>query len=511
MSGQVAVGSGQCKKSLPGRVIASVGGGNERGEIPPPMLAMTGAGRFFLRLLFSLFTLLFSLFTPVFAQDSLRFFSFDDFQEMVLTRHPVARQAALLPEVARAELLEVRGLFDPKFVAYFDRKGFKGIDYFNRFDTYLRVPTWFGADLKAGYEQNTGGRLLAEESPRLSYAGLTLPLAQNLLIDARRATLRQARLAQGLAEAERLGLLNKVLFDAAKTYWDWYLSDQQAQLAEEGFQLADLRYRAVAQRTQLGDLAAVDSIEARITRQDRLVQAQQAELERQNARLVLSNFLWNPNGDPLELPPGSRPGPVAFRTVADSTLQRLLTQARSSHPDLLKVDFKLRQLTVEERFRRNQLLPQLNVNFNFLNEPKVLQDNVVGNAFLVNNHKIGAEFILPLFLRKERGKLQQVRFKQTQILLDQQLIRREIGTDVQAAFNEIQNLAQQLATQEGIVRDQDQLTRAERRKFEMGESSLFLVNARESKFLELRYKLESIKAKYEKALAGLAFAAGGGR
>jgi outer membrane protein TolC len=445
------------------------------------------------------------------APDSLRFFSFDDFQEMVLTRHPVARQAALLPDIARAELLEARGLFDPKLATFFDRKGFKGIDYYNRFDGYLQVPTWFGVDLKAGYERNSGDRLTNPESPSLAYAGLSVPLAQGLLIDARRATIRQAQLGRNLAEADRAKLINKVLLDAAKTYWDWYFTHQQYRLAEEGFQLADVRYRAIAQRAKIGDLAAVDSIEARITRQDRLVQLQQATVERQNARLVLSNFLWDDADNPLELPETAQPGPVSFRTVDDTTLQRLVNQARAAHPELLALGYKLRQLDVQERFQRNQFLPRLNVNFNFLSEPKVTQENFVVQPFLVNNHKFGAEFIMPILWRKERGKLQQVQLKQRQLRLDQQQTSREILNDVQASYNDVKALEQQVSTQESAVRDQDVLLNAERRKFDLGESSVFLVNTRESKFLELRLKLENLRAKYEKALAQLAYAAGGAR
>lgn len=460
------------------------------------------------RFRFSLFLVHCALFIPAKAQDSLRFFTFDAFQEIVLEHHPVARQAALLPDIARAELLEARGLFDPKLATFFDRKAFKGIDYYNRFDSYLQVPTWLGVDLKAGYERNAGERLTNPESPSLAYAGISVPLAQGLLIDARRATIRQAQLARNVADADRAKLINKVLFEAAKAYWDWNFAYQQYRVADEGFSLADVRYRAIARRVQLGDLAAVDSLEARITRQDRLVQLQQATVERQNARLVLSNFLWDTAGNPLELPETAQPGPMSARSVDNGVLQRLLNQARAAHPELLALGYKLRQLDVEERFRRNQFLPQLNVNFNFLTEPKVTQENFVVQPFLLNNHKFGAEFILPILWRKERGKLQQVQLKQRQIRFDQQQTNREIGNDVQASYNDVKALEQQLTTQESAVRDQDALQRAERRKFELGESSVFLVNARESKFLELRLKLESLKAKYEKALAQLAYAAG---
>jgi outer membrane protein TolC len=115
---------------------------------------------------------------------------------------------------------------------------------------------------------------------------------------------------------------------------------------------------------------------------------------------------------------------------------------------------------------------------------------------------------MPLFLRKERGKLQQVRIKRQSTGLDLNLARREIQNDVYAAYNEVRNFEKQLKIQEEATRNQEILVRAEQRKFDVGESTLFLINTRESKLIEMRTKVESLKSKYEKALANLAYMAG---
>ena len=51
---------------------------------------------------------------------------------------------------------------------------------------------------------------------------------------------------------------------------------------------------------------------------------------------------------------------------------------------------------------------------------------------------------------------------------------------------------------------------AGQQKFELGESSLFLVNARETKLIDRRVKGEELKTKYQKAVAEL-YVAGGTR
>jgi hypothetical protein len=70
----------------------------------------------------------------------------------------------------------------------------------------------------------------------------------------------------------------------------------------ESYELADVRFRAVKERVVQGDLAPIDSLEAQTILQDRFVQLRQAEVGLVNARLMLSNYLWDANDTPLEIP-----------------------------------------------------------------------------------------------------------------------------------------------------------------------------------------------------------------
>lgn len=436
-------------------------------------------------------------------------FGYDDFKNLVLKNHPTVKQANLFPRDAEAEIMQAKGAFDPKLSSYFDRKAFKGVDYYNRWENALKIPTWSGVDFKLGYERNTGKYLLPEESPELIVAGLTVPIGQGLVIDARRNTLKQAQLGRNYAEAERQKLINSTVFYAAKSYWDWWFSYQQLQLIREGYDLADKRFIATRERARVGEQATIDSVEAKITLQDREVALQQAIIDLQNNRLALSNYLWSTNEIPLELPEDAAPPVAGIRKVDETTLLALINQAKLQHPEIQKLNVKIDQLQIEERFRREMLKPVFNANFNFIADGfanKPVYDNK--NSFSLDNHKLGFEFVMPLFLRKERGKLQQIRIKQQSTGLDLNLTRREILNDVYAAYNDVRNYEKQLKIQEDATRNQEILVRAEQRKFDIGESTLFLINTRESKLIEMRTKVESLKSKYEKALANLAYMAG---
>ncbi|MDW8297632.1 MAG: TolC family protein, partial [Raineya sp.] len=65
-----------------------------------------------------------------------------------------------------------------------------------------------------------------------------------------------------------------------------------------------------------------------------------------------------------------------------------------------------------------------------------------------------------------------------------------------------------LLLQEDIVKNQQKLRDAEQQRFVNGESSVFLINARESKLIDLQVKLVALQAKYEKAKVMLRWAAG---
>lgn len=442
-------------------------------------------------------------------------FTADVFFELVRQYHPLVKQAGLFGEEARQAVVQARGAFDPKLVASYDRKEFGNTLYYNHWQNKLAVPLWVaGIDLTVSYDRNAGQYINpAERTPSsgLTGAGISLPIGQALLIDARRTAVQQAKLAVTLAQADQLKLVNKTLFDAAKAYWEWFLAYQQQRLLTEGYELADLRFRALRERALLGDAATIDTTEALITVQDRQVQRQQADVEEQNTRLRLSTFLWNEQGQPVELPALARPQEAPLTTYDEQRLQTLLGLAAERHPDVVKLTTKAQQLTLEERFRKAMIQPQIQVSASILSQTPsvdVPYDWSDYYAFRPQNHKISVDFVFPLFLRKERGKLREVQVKNRQVNLERQQTSRDIQNTVQAAYNQLQALARQVALQQQTIQNQQRLLSAEQQKFDIGESSLFLVNSRETKLIDLRLKGEELKTKYQKAIAELHYVAG---
>ena len=79
-------------------------------------------------------------------------------------------------------------------------------------------------------------------------------------------------------------------------------------------------------------------------------------------------------------------------------------------------------------------------------------------------------------------------------------------TILSSYYNELLAVRQQLNIMTSTNTNFIKLYQGERLKFETGESSLFLLNARQSKVLETAQKLIELKAKWQKAYVSLLWA-----
>ena len=86
--------------------------------------------------------------------------------------------------------------------------------------------------------------------------------------------------------------------------------------------------------------------------------------------------------------------------------------------------------------------------------------------------------------------------------------QREVVNLVITSYNDILNLNSILEMQQQMVNNYERLLSAELLNFQTGESSLFLVNTRETKLIEARAKLLELQVKYQKAKINLLWAAG---
>ena len=437
------------------------------------------------------------------AQDTL-VMDFREYLGYVKKFHPVAKQANLVLNSAEANLLKARGGFDPKIEVDYSQKEFKNTEYYDILNATFKIPTWFGIELKANFEQNEGVYLNPERTvpdDGLYSAGVSVPVAQGLFINDRMATLKKAKAFRQQSMADRDLLINDILYNASLAYFNWLQAYQESLLYQDFLDNALQRFRGIKKSAEAGDKAAIDTVEAKIAYQNRNLGLSQAQLNLTKARLELSNFLWIANNVPVELRPSVIPDLDLKRSIdiAFEVEGRLLSDINlQNHPKLQSLNYKIEGLDVDRRLKANKLLPYIGLEYNFLTETPD-----IGDSYITDNYKAGVTFKFPLFLRKERGDLRLAKNKLQDKEYEFLSTELEIKNKISAVFAEIESLVEQTNLIEDIVQNYNKLLNAETRKFSFGESSIFLINSRENSLIDSQLKNIQIQNKWLEAKAKL--------
>lgn len=433
------------------------------------------------------------------------------FTRMVLEHHPMARQAALRNDMGDAAVRGARGGFDPVASAAYSAKEFDDKNYYTLLQAGLKVPTWYGIDLLAGFEQNEGAFLDPQRTTPLDgqlAAGLKASLGQGLFIDERRAALRRAQAYQRATEGERRMLLNALLLQALYDHTDWVAAHAALRVSDEAVELALIRLNAVRDSWRGGDRPAIDTLEAYLQYQDRLMRQQHAQLGVRNAALRLSNHLWDAGQRPLELQEGVPPDPSDLVSPASFALpDTLLDAALDAHPLLMQSLARIDQLEVDRRLRSEYLKPDLDVRYQWLGSAGAL-NGTEGVRLLGNGQLVGVGFSMPLLLRRERGDLAMARLRLSDANLALDRDRVMIRNRIRERANDIAVLRQQTDLGASMVRNNERLLAGENTRFAAGESSLFLVNAREVPLIDARIRQVELEARLRKAFFALDHDAG---
>jgi outer membrane protein TolC len=336
-------------------------------------------------------------------------------------------------------------------------------------------------------------------------------LLKNLLMDRRRAALAQAKLMVNQSQAEQQLMINDLLFDAMAGYWNWVKEYQVYKVLSNAVAINEERYKLIRVTVEQGDRAGVDSTEALTQLLTFRAQQNDAYMKFLAAGFELSNYLWTEDGQPVVLPEFVVP-PASVETVDPYSipyqpLEDLLQTASTLHPKLQAYRYKLDALDIERRLKFQSLLPTLNVKYNALSKGYEFWKGWNATS-MQNNYKFGVDVGMPLFLRQGRGDYKMAKLKIEATTYDQEMDRLGIANKVKKYFTEQVNLLQQLRLNEQALQAYQKVFEVEQMKFQIGESTLFLLNSRENKVLEARQKVAETRAKFFKSLYGVQWAAG---
>lgn len=428
--------------------------------------------------------------------------TFDEYLGYVKKYHPVVKQANLQVSQAQAGIMAARGGFDPKLEVDYNTKQFKSKEYYTFLNSSFKIPTWYGIEVKAAFDRNQGQFINPDDNlptNGLTALGISLPLGQGLFINNRMAALRQAKIFTTLTIAERDLEITNALFEASKSYFDWYRNFSEYKLYETFLNNANIRFKGIKGLIEAGDKPVIDSVEAAIIVKNRKLNLEQSRIKLLKSSLELSNFLWLENNVPFELQDNIIPEENLITNI-ESTL-KINTQLDvnlSNHPKIISLQSKVNILEIEKRLKGDLLKPRLDVNYNFIAQ------NPVAFQYLNNsNYKYGLSFSYPLFLRKERGNFKMAKIKLENAQLDFDFENVRLKNKINAQIQEVASFRQQIKIVSDLVNDFQTMLKSEERLFFFGESSIFLINTRENNLLSSSIQEIDINNRFFNAQAEL--------
>ncbi|MBL8135114.1 MAG: TolC family protein [Acidobacteria bacterium] len=418
---------------------------------------------------------------------------------------PLIEQARRDVDAAAADLVSARGGFDLNLKASGSR--LDG-EYDNtRLSTLFEQPlTTWGATAYGGYRAGSGtfadydGKAETTGSGEV-LAGLEVPLLRGRAIDERRAGTATAEIGVERAarqlDAARLGHFTAAL----ASYWDWVAAGRQLSVARALLTLAEVRDTQLADAVALGQIAAIertDNQRAIFQRRSALASAQRLF---EQAAIDLSLYYRGADGAPLRpsldrLPPlpatSAGAEPDEAEEVAGALARRPDVQARRLARDRQRVDVRLAE---------NTQLPTLDF---FSEVGRERRESTKGGT----SFEVGLTFKLPVQRRKAIGQTLKAQAALARADLDLRWAEDQVRAEVQDALSAVRAAAtvrEAVADEVAVARE---LERLERDKFDLGDSTQFLVNLRELAAADAAVRDVRAHTDYEKALARLDRATG---
>jgi outer membrane protein TolC len=406
-------------------------------------------------------------------------------------------------DIADADLLAALGKFDYRVSAggEFDRLGFYRNELLGA--TIEQATTWNGLKYFGGYRLGAGsfpsyeGKLQTRANGEFE-TGIKLPLFRDRAVDQRRADLRRAEIGRAIASLtiQQQQLLVTQL--ATRRYYSWLAAGQRYYIAKALLDIAlqrDQILRDSVAAGQVPEVEVIDNNRAILQRRSALVEAERAL---QLAAIDLSLFWRDREGQPQlaeisQLPSGF-PEVIVF---PEEQLARDTALALERRPELQRILGQAQQLRVEQRLFQNQRLPNIDLGVGFysglgdqnrvLRGPQELKGSVT--------------FDLPLQRREATGKLAATEARIRQLEQRERFLRDQIVAEVQDAMSAVRAAYERVQFTRDEVNVAKRLEQLERDRFELGDSTLFLVNLREQATADAQIRVVAAEADYFFALA----------
>ena len=412
---------------------------------------------------------------PLLLQDVLR---------SVDKHYPVLRIEAQKVEAAEGKRMEARGVFDLKASAsgYLAPVGYYDYGYV---ETKLEQATPFwGISVFGGWRYGQG-----DIPPYYGYletlrrgevkAGIVVPLWRDGRIDSRRTGRRRSDLAWQAAKRAYDAARLKIAVEATSAYWNWVAAGRRYEVIRSLLELAEQRDSQITQQVEAGAEASLTILENRRAILQRRVAIVRSERALQAAALSLSLYLRDSQGRPRNPSTQQLPSEIqVLPALPDLSQDDAIRRALKLRPEIEGYRAEVARAQTEVDLAKNQVAPKLDMT---LAASRDLGSGSTDQQTRLNPTVLEGmvNLSMPLQLRSERGKLKSARAELESWRVQAEFFYDQIATQVRDTLSALRAAEAQVEAAVEGAEVARRVAEAERTRFQLGATSLLIVNLRE--------------------------------
>ena len=454
------------------------------------------------------------------AADTVRRVSIDDAVQMALEQNLGIRIQRIEPQVSDLGVVQARSFWAPSFTSSFAKNsqtqqptsalsGSTQNILNNQFSTGVglnELLPW-GGSYSANWNSSkfTTTNLFQSFSPQLNSTlnlSYTQSLLRNFSIDQIRQQVQISQKARDLSDIQLQAVITNTLRGVRNAYWDLVYTIDNLKAQQQSLALSQQSLKDNQKRVEIGTMAPIDIVQAQAevasNEQGVIVAEAAIKTAQDNLRTLVmdpsdANF-WNVTFEPSDVP--------AFREQAID-LNAAVRAALDKRSDLRSAKNSLEQSDVNIRYFRNQILPDVNAQVNYITTAaggvllspvdlaaisagqnpsrSTLSDrgfgSVLGDVFqgAYPNWTVGVQIGYPLGSSTARANLARAKLQYEQAQTQYKNLEMLVATQVRAIGRNVETNQKRVLSARAARELQEKKLEAEEKKLAAGMSSSFFV------------------------------------
>ncbi len=285
---------------------------------------------------------------------------------------------AFNPEISEVSVIQAREIFIPKLnLNYFNQNSnvigswsLEGTNYkrdTSQYNFYLTNRIVTGGDLFIYYFNTTTDSTRKFNSINPTYNNQILltfnqPLLKNFGPNINRYDIKRAKNQVDISILDLNNIINEKVFEVERAYWNLVKAHENLKVRQLALDQSTRQLKNTQEAVRIGTKSAIDllSAETEVVRYEGQVLSARTQLETYEDQLkALLNLSPDGTGSiktivPLDLPSLEKPT-IRFEEALEVSLER--------NPNIVRIEKELENSNLAIRYQRNQLLPQLDLDF----------------------------------------------------------------------------------------------------------------------------------------------------